>query len=101
MAVTHLTKETFEAATATGKVVGEFWATWCGPCRMQAPILDQFAEAHQDVSVCKVDVDEQPELAARYGIMNIPTLLFFHDGKLVNKAVGVQSLAQLQSAMGV
>ena len=101
MAITHLTKETFDSAISTGKVVVDFWATWCGPCKMQAPILDQFAEAHQDVSVCKVDVDAEPDLAARYGIMSIPTLLFFQNGQLVNKAVGVPTLPQIASAMGV
>ena len=101
MAVTHLTKENFDSAVASGKVVVDFWASWCGPCRMQAPILDQFAEAYQDVSVCKVDVDEQPELAARFGVMSIPTLVYFHEGRVVNKTVGVQTLAQIASAMGV
>lgn len=101
MAITHLTSENFDSAVANGKVVVDFWATWCGPCRMQAPILDQFAEAHQDVSVCKVDVDAEPQLAARYGVMSIPTLLYFQDGQLINKTVGVQSLAQVAAAMGV
>ena len=68
---------------------------------MQSPILEQFAEAHQDVAVCKVDVDDEPQLAARYGVMNIPTLLYFQDGNLINKTVGVQSLAQIAAAMGV
>ena len=101
MAVTHLTSDTFDAAISNGSVVVDFWASWCGPCKMQAPILDQFAEAHQEVSVCKVDVDAEPALAARYGIMNIPTLLYFKDGKLVNKTVGVQTLPQIAAAMGV
>ena len=101
MEINHLSKDSFDAAVASGRAVVDFWAGWCGPCRMQAPILDQFAEAHQDVSVCKVDVDAEPELAARFGVMSIPTLLYFHNGKLVNKTVGVQSLAQIESAMGV
>ncbi len=101
MEINHLSKDSFDAAVASGMAVVDFWAGWCGPCRMQAPILDQFAEAHQDVSVCKVDVDAEPELAARFGVMSIPTLLYFHNGKLVNKTVGVQSLAQIESAMGV
>ena len=101
MAVTHLSKDNFDSAVASGKVVVDFWASWCGPCRMQSPILDQFAEAHQDVAVCKVDVDDEPQLAARYGVMNIPTLLYFQDGNLINKTVGVQSLAQIAAAMGV
>ena len=102
MAITHLTADTFDAAIASGKVVVDFWATWCGPCKMLAPILDQFAQAHDgEVSVCKVDVDAEPQLAARYGIMSIPTLLYFQDGKLVNKTVGLQTLPQINAAMGV
>ena len=101
MAITHLTKDNFDSAVASGAVIVDFWATWCGPCRMQAPILDQFSGIHSEVSVCKVDVDDQPELAARFGVMSIPTLLYFRDGQLVNRAVGLQSLAQIESAMGV
>ena len=101
MAVTHLTSDTFDAAISNGSVVVDFWASWCGPCKMQAPILDQFAEAHQEVSVCKVDVDAEPALAARYGIMSIPTLLYFKDGKRGNKTFGVQTLPQIAAAMGV
>ena len=97
----ELTAATFDDAIASGKVVVDFWAGWCGPCRMQAPVLDQFAMAHPEVSVCKVDVDAEPALASRYGIMSIPTLLYFQNGELVNKTVGVQSLAQISAAMGV
>ena len=98
---TALNKDTYDSAIASGSVIVDFWATWCGPCKMQAPILEQFAQAHPDVAVYKVDVDAEPQLAARYGIMSIPTLLYFHNGQLVNKTVGVQTLPQVESAMGV
>ena len=103
MALEHLTSSNFnEKIKAPGVVVVDFFATWCGPCKMQSPILDQFAQAHDgEVSVCKVDVDAEPQLAARYGIMSIPTLLYFQDGKLVNKTVGLQTLPQINAAMGV
>lgn len=70
-------------------VVADFWAEWCGPCRMVGPIIEELAEAYKDkVLIGKVDVDENNDLAARYGIRNIPTVLFFKDGELVDKQVG-------------
>ena len=100
MAITHLTADTFDAAIASGKVVVDFWATWCGPCKMQSPILDQFAQAHDgEVSVCKVDVDAEPQLAARYGIMSIPTLVFFKDGRVTDTLVGLRDKAAILSLL--
>lgn len=100
MAVLHLTSENFDEAIKDGLVMLDFWATWCGPCRMQAPILEQLdSEYKGNVKVCKIDVDEEPALAQRFGIMSIPTLVSFKDGKQLEKRVGVQSLEQLQEML--
>lgn len=101
MAVLHLTNENFDETISEGLVMLDFWATWCGPCRMQAPILEELdAACEGNVKVCKVDVDEEPQLAQRFGIMSIPTLISFRDGKQLEKRVGVQSLEQLQVMLG-
>ena len=70
-------------------VLVDFWAVWCGPCRMLSPVVDQVAEEHPDIKVCKVNVDEEQQLAIKYGVMSIPTLLVFKGGELVNQSVGV------------
>ena len=86
-----ITKENFQAEVeqAQGTVLVDFWAQWCGPCRMQAPILEAFAGEHSDITVAKCDVDENPELAEKFSIMSIPSLLVFKGGKLVKSAVGL------------
>lgn len=84
----------FEQTISKGLVIVDFFATWCGPCRMIAPILEQVAEQHENVVVCKVDVDENEDLARQFNIMSIPTILFFKDGMLVNKHIGLLSLDQ-------
>ena len=68
----------------------DFWATWCGPCRMVAPIVEEIARERKDIKVGKVNVDEQPELASRFGVMSIPTLVVMKDGKIVNQAMGAR-----------
>lgn len=70
-------------------VLIDFWASWCGPCRMLSPVVDEIASEHPEVKVGKVNVDEQPELASQFGIMSIPTLLFFINGKNIDVSVGV------------
>ena len=96
MSIMELTGKDFDEATASGTVLVDFWAAWCGPCKMQSPIVDAFADKHGDVKVCKVNVDEQPDLAARFGIMSIPTLIVFKDGKLWKKMVGLSSLNEIE-----
>ena len=101
MAIIHLTKDNFDAVTGEGTALVDFWATWCGPCRMQAPILDKLDEELQGkVKVCKVDVDENPDVAQRFGVFSIPTLIVFRDGQLVGKGVGVHTLEQLITLIG-
>lgn len=91
--VKELNEANFDTEVAADiPVLVDFWAPWCGPCRMLAPTVDKIAAEIGDAAkVCKVNVDEAPEIAARFGIMSIPTLLVFREGKLVGQMVGVQS----------
>ena len=76
-------------------VLLDFWASWCGPCRMVSPIVDEIAAERSDIKVCKINVDEQPELAARFGVMSIPTLVVMKNGNVINQAVGARPKAQI------
>ena len=76
-------------------VLLDFWASWCGPCRMVSPIVDEIAAERSDIKVCKINVDEQPELAARFGVMSIPTLVVMRNGTVINQAVGARPKAQI------
>jgi thioredoxin 1 len=101
-AVVHLTEQTFDEALATAEGVWmvDFWAAWCPPCRAIAPMLEELALASKgDVTLAKVNVDEQPALAARYGIRSIPTILFVKDGKVVDQAIGAVPRAEIQAKL--
>ena len=84
-----------EVMNSDKPVLLDFWAPWCGPCRMQAPILEEFGKENSNVKVVKVNVDDNPELAAHFNIMSIPSLLVFKNGVKVNQAIGLQSKADL------
>ncbi|MBR1971450.1 MAG: thioredoxin [Clostridia bacterium] len=99
MRILNLTVENFddEVLSVEGKVLVDFWAAWCGPCRMLSPIVDEVAENNDNVKVCKVNVDNEQELAIKYGVMSIPTLLLFENGKLVNKSIGHVSKEKIEN----
>ena len=92
-----VTKDNFEQTISSyDTILVDFFATWCGPCKMLAPVLEQLAEEEKAVKIVKVDVDEEPSLAMQFGINSIPTLLVFKGGKLVDKQIGYRSLDQLK-----
>ncbi|HBO35614.1 MAG: thioredoxin [Sphaerochaeta sp.] len=103
--IKHVTKSTYEAEVlkSTVPVVVDFWAAWCGPCRMQGTILEQLDKeiTANQAKIVKVNVDEEGELAGTFGVQSIPTLLFYKDGKVVNKAVGVRDAAAVKKALGI
>lgn len=91
MAIVHATDQSFKTDTADGLVLVDFWATWCGPCKMIAPVLEELdTEMSDQVKIVKVDVDENQATAGEYGIMSIPTLVLFKDGQPIDKVVGYQ-----------
>ncbi|MCD7946817.1 MAG: thioredoxin [Oscillospiraceae bacterium] len=100
MSVTELTKEAFSEKTAQGIAMVDFWADWCGPCKMLAPTMEELAEAYEGkVFAGKVNVDNEPELAAQFGVMSIPTVVFLRDGAEFERKVGVMPIENFQAVL--
>ncbi|GAB6164036.1 thioredoxin TrxA [Thermostilla marina] len=98
----ELTADTFDSEVLQydGVALVDFWATWCGPCRMIAPVIEQLAAEYEGkAKICKVDVDQSPNLAGKYGVSSIPTLLIFKNGQVVNQFLGVQDKSRLAEAI--
>ena len=96
MSVININKNNFDLVEKSDKkVLVDFYADWCGPCRMVSPIVDEIAEERDDILVCKVNVDDEQELANRFGIFSIPSLLIFKDGEVVNQIAGARPKAQI------
>jgi thioredoxin len=93
MAVTKITNENFETEVLQSDkpVLIDFFATWCGPCKMLSPVVDSIAEEHPEIKICKIDIDEEPSLTERFGIMSVPTLVVMKNGEIVRTSVGFKS----------
>ncbi len=96
MSVLHIGQNNFDQVKNSGKtVLLDFYADWCGPCRMVAPLVEQIAEEHPEYLICKINVDDEPALAQEFGVQSIPTLVVFKDGKVVTKSPGARPKAQI------
>jgi len=94
-----VTDQDFKQETDSGVVLTDFWATWCGPCRMQSPVIEKLSESRDDVKFVKMDVDANPDTPQSFGIMAIPTMLIKKDGEVVEKLVGYHTKEQLEEAL--
>ena len=99
--VKELNIQNFHEETDNGVCLIDFWASWCGPCRMLSPIVDEIASERPDIKVCKVNVDEQDRLAAAFGVMSIPNIVLMRDGKVEATSVGYMPKAQLLAQLGL
>lgn len=98
MAIVNITDQSFDEEISSGKVLVDFWAPWCGPCKMIAPVLEDLdAELGDELKIAKINVDDNPDTASRFGVMSIPTLILFKDGQPVDKVVGLQSKDALKA----
>ncbi len=102
MSVMNITSENFEQEImgSDRPVLLDFWVSWCGPCRMVSPIVDEIAEDHPEIRVGKINVDEQPELAGQFGVMSIPSLFYMENGKVVRKTMGAMPKQQILKFIG-
>lgn len=95
--IVELTDKNFEEIVADKGVIVDFWADWCGPCRMLTPTLEELAREYPDITIAKLNVDDYPEIAGKHGVMSIPTLMFYKDGILTDTTVGVVSKTILET----
>lgn len=102
MEITHVTKDTFEQEVLKSDipVLLDFWAAWCGPCQMLAPILEDIANEVEDVKICKINIDEEMELATKYRVMSIPTLLLIKNGEVAGTSIGLIGKDQVLKFIG-
>ena len=103
MSAIHINKNNFqsEVINSDKPVLLDFWAPWCGPCRMVGPVLEEIAEEHSDIKVGKINVDEEQALAIKFGVSSIPTLILFKDGQIDKRLVGLRTKEQLAAELGL